>query len=103
MSEQEPSANEGARRLQAVIDSVARRSLGRPLDETVRLLRDRLSDAGLAAPPPSWVDAVAREAVSGRSYIVATDAQLLGLDETPGARALQEAPATLTITTSVPP
>lgn len=80
MSENKGSAGAEARKLQSVIASAAQRSQGRPLEEAIDLLQVGLTMAGLRAPTTSWLDAVAREAVVGRPYIVATDALLLDLD-----------------------
>jgi hypothetical protein len=98
MSDHETSAGGEARKLQSVIAAAAQRSQGRSLDEAIDLLQVGLTMAGLQAPTTTWLDAVAREAVAGRVYVVATDALLLDLDQTPESQALQDAPADLTMT-----
>lgn len=78
-----------------MISSVASRSRGRSMEEAADRLRVELTMAGLHPPTTTWLDAVAREAVLGHSYVVSTDADLV--DRTVEREALEDAPAELAI------
>ncbi len=83
-------------RLRRIIDDVARHSAHRSIGTTRSELAARLSEAGIAVPSESWLDALAREAVHGRSYILDTEASETEQEDDPAlARALEEAPANL--------
>jgi fatty-acid peroxygenase len=63
-----------AEALQLVIDRLAEHSEGRPIDEVREEVRRLVREAGQPAPTESWVDAVTREAVHGRAYVVTLEA-----------------------------
>jgi hypothetical protein len=47
---------------------------GRPVEATVAHLATAITARGLAVPPASWLEAVAHEAVGGRTYVVSAAA-----------------------------
>jgi hypothetical protein len=84
--------------LQRIIDDLARHSRGRSISTTRAELVVRLQEAGIAAPSESWLDAVSREAVHGRPYVVdVRHSPVEKADDPNAARSLREAPALLPI------
>lgn len=82
--------------LQRLIDDLARDSPGRPIAATRVELQKRLDAAGIRAPSESWLDAVSREAVHGRGYVLGTTGSPVDSADNPAtAEALRAAPARL--------
>ena len=92
----EPGAAQGPHRVQSVVDELARTNRGRPLEATVQRLVSDLHAAGLQPPSSSWLDAVARAAVNGHSYIVSGTEQLESAGLHLGSP-LEQAPARIRI------
>jgi hypothetical protein len=84
--------------LQAIIVELARHGGARSIATTRAELAARLDEAGIPVPSTSWLDAVAREAMHGRVYVL--DAEHSPVEETDDpalSEALSEAPAELPI------
>ncbi|HET7801105.1 MAG TPA: hypothetical protein VFL38_11825 [Humibacillus xanthopallidus] len=77
-------------RLQQVIDAMAHSSEGRPHDDVVSELAERIAGAGLPAMPQPWLDAVAASAISGNAYVVSRTSAALSDVPQPETRARQE-------------
>ncbi len=90
-------------RLQMLIAGIAERSEGRPIAEVRSEVRRTVREAGLTVPSESWVDAVTREAVNGRMYVVSLEASGGAPVESPSVRHLESAPARLTVRPAPPP
>ncbi|MEO8828252.1 hypothetical protein [Lapillicoccus sp.] len=56
--------------LQGIIDALAASGEGRPVDDIISDLRERLHQQGLPAMPQTWVRAVATQAAVGNPYVV---------------------------------
>ena len=85
-------------RLREIIDHLARHSAGASIATARAELSARLHEADIAVPSESWLDAVAREAVHGRSYVLNAEAsEIEQVDDPALAAALEEAPALLDI------
>jgi hypothetical protein len=84
--------------LRRIIADVARHSADRSIATTRAELTARLQEAGIAIPSESWLDALSREAVHGRAYVLDTEGSETDQKDDPAlARALGEAPANLDI------
>jgi len=92
-SDQESHRQHAAQR-QAIIAETVRTHAGAPIDEIIEVLRERMTARGLQPPPGKWLDAVARDASAGRTYVESyealadsgTDAPTLHPDASPEAR-----------------
>jgi hypothetical protein len=60
--------------LQQAVVEVAAASEGASVEATIGLLAAAITARGLAVPPTSWLEAVAYEAVGGRTYVVSAAA-----------------------------
>jgi fatty-acid peroxygenase len=92
-----------AEELQLLIDRLAERSEGRPIDEVRVEVRRLVAEAGQPAPSESWVDAVTREAVHGRAYVVTLEARGGAPVGNSATAHLESAPARLTVLPAQPP
>jgi fatty-acid peroxygenase len=92
-----------AEELQLLIDRLAERSTGRPIDEVRAEVRRLVAEAGQPAPTESWVDAVTREAVHGRAYVVTLEASGGAPVGGSATAHLESAPARLTVLPAQPP
>ena len=89
--------------LRRIIADVARHSQDRSIATTRAELTVRLTEAGIDIPSESWLDALAREATHGRSYILDTEDSARDRRDDPAwSQALQEAPANLATQASPP-
>ena len=80
--------------LQRIIDELARRGEGRSIAAARAELAVRLQEGGLAPPSESWLDAVAREAVHGRSYVLdAAHSRVEMVDDSDAGAIWRDAPA----------
>jgi hypothetical protein len=60
--------------LQQAVVEVAEASEGAPVEATMGRLAAAITARGLSVPPTSWLEAVAHEAVGGRTYVVSAAA-----------------------------
>jgi hypothetical protein len=65
---------EHAAQRQAIIAEVVRTHAGEPIAELMELLQQRMADRGLQPPPGKWLEAVARDASAGRTYVESNEA-----------------------------
>ena len=60
--------------LQEAITAIVATCEGRSLEEAVHALEDALAQRGQPPQPPRWVEAVAMDAIAGRTYVVSQQA-----------------------------
>ena len=65
---------EHAAQRQAIIAEVVRTHAGEPIPQIMDLLQERMADRGLQPPPGKWLEAVARDASAGRTYVESNEA-----------------------------
>jgi hypothetical protein len=65
---------EHAAQRQAIIAEVVRDHAGEPIPQLMDLLQERMADRGLQPPPGKWLEAVARDASAGRTYVESNEA-----------------------------
>jgi hypothetical protein len=65
---------EHAAQRQAIIAEVVRAHAGEPIPQLMDLLQERMADRGLQPPPGKWLEAVARDASAGRTYVESNEA-----------------------------
>lgn len=84
------------KQVQAIIRDIARHSADSSFTTTRAEVVARMGDAGLSIPSESWLDAVTREAMQGREYVldVATS-PVEQADDPDLGEALKDAPAPL--------
>jgi hypothetical protein len=72
-SDQESHRQHAAQR-QEIIAETVRTHAGAPIDDVIDVLRERMSARGLQPPPGKWLEAVARDASAGRTYVESYEA-----------------------------
>ena len=65
---------EHAAQRQAIIAEVVRTHAGEPIPQIMDLLQAQMADCGLQPPPGKWLEAVARDASAGRTYVESNEA-----------------------------
>jgi hypothetical protein len=68
------SHRQHAAQRQEIIAETVRTHAGAPIKDIIEVLRERMTARGLPAPPERWLDAVAREASVGRTYVESYEA-----------------------------
>jgi fatty-acid peroxygenase len=89
--------------LQLLIDRLAERSEGRPIADVRVEVRRLVEQSGQPVPSESWIDAVTREAVHGRAYVVTLEASGGAPVGNSATAHLESAPARLTVLPPQPP
>jgi hypothetical protein len=69
---------ESSAALQQAVAEIVAKCGGWSLDAAMRALKDELATRGQPPQPPRWVEAVAMDAIAGRTYVV----NQLALDDT---------------------
>ena len=72
-SDQETHRQHAAQR-QEIIAKTVRTHAGAPIDDIIEVLRERMTARGLQPPPGKWLEAVARDASAGRTYVESYEA-----------------------------
>jgi hypothetical protein len=65
---------ESSAHLQEAVNDVVSTCQGRSLDEAVEAVNEAVRQRGQPAQPHRWVDAVAMDAIAGRTYVVSQQA-----------------------------
>ena len=81
---------EHAAQRQAIIAEVVRAHAGEPIPQLMDLLRERMADRGLQPPPGKWLEAVARDASAGRTYVESNEAMADSGTDIPSLRPASE-------------
>jgi hypothetical protein len=71
--DQESHRQHAAQRQQVIAETV-RTHAGAPIDDIIEVLRERMTARGLQPPPGKWLEAVARDASAGRTYVESVEA-----------------------------
>lgn len=71
--DQESHRQHAAQR-QEIIAETVRTHAGAPIDDIIEVLRERMTARGLQPPPGKWLEAVARDASAGRTYVESYEA-----------------------------
>jgi hypothetical protein len=74
MTSEQDIHREHAAQRQAIIAEVVRSHAGAPIADIIDILRDSMADRGLQPPPGKWLEAVARDASAGRTYVESNEA-----------------------------
>ena len=74
MDSDQDTHREHAAQRQAIIAEVVRTHAGEPIPQIMDLLQERMADRGLQPPPGKWLEAVARDASAGRTYVESNEA-----------------------------
>jgi hypothetical protein len=74
MEPDQDTHREHAAQRQAIIAEVVRTHAGEPIPQLMDLLQERMADRGLQPPPGKWLEAVARDASAGRTYVESNEA-----------------------------
>ena len=74
MDSDQDTHRERAAQRQAIIAEVVRTHAGEPIPQIMDLLQERMADCGLQPPPGKWLEAVARDASAGRTYVESNEA-----------------------------
>ena len=74
MAQDQDTHREHAAQRQAIIAEIVGTHAGAPIDDIIQLLRERMAERGLQPPPGKWLEAVARDASDGRTYVESYEA-----------------------------
>ena len=74
MAPDQESHRQHAAQRQEIIAETVRTHAGAPIDDIIEVLRERMTARGLQPPPGKWLEAVARDASAGRTYVESYEA-----------------------------
>lgn len=86
MALDQESHRQHAAQRQEVIAETVRTHAGAPIDDIIEVLRERMAARGLQPPPGKWLEAVARDASAGRTYVESSEALADSGTDTPTSR-----------------